>query len=173
MVPLDRTGHQGTAVEIENEDQLKQRMGIDSWRNLSKEKFLTFVSDLPNMSEEVALKVVEQFPDFKALVMGSFEQVHEQATNAVAANWKSQKKVHKAFAEYRDVLSRELERESLSAQDRFSVLKLLKDAIDDEAKKDSEHKAFALRALTVVATAAVVVVAAGAAVLGGKGKLEI
>jgi hypothetical protein len=172
-VDVIQTKHQGAGVEIENEEQLKQRMGIDSWRNLSKEKFLTFVSDLPNMSEEVALKVVAQFPDFKSLVMGSFEQVHEQAANAVGANWKSQKKVHKAFAEYREVLNRELDRESLSAEDRFAVLKLFKDAIDDEANKDSEHKAFVLRALGVVAAAGVVAVAAAAAVLGGKGKIEI
>lgn len=160
-------------MEIENEEELKQRMGIDSWRNLSKDKLLTFVSDLPNMSQEVALKVIEQFPDFKTLVMDSFNQVQEQATNAVGANWKSQKKVHTAFAEYREILKQELDRENLSTQDRFSILELLKHAIDDEAKKDSEHKAFAIRILGVVATAAVVVVAAGAAVLGGKGKIEI
>jgi truncated hemoglobin YjbI len=160
-------------VEIDDEEQLKQRIGIDSWRNLSKEKFLTFVSDLPNMSEEVALKVVEQFPDFKKLVMGSFEQVHEQATKAVGTNWRSQKKVHKAFGEYREVLSRELERENLSAEDRFAVLKLFKEAIDEEAHKDSEHKAFVLRTIGIVAAAGAVVVAAGVAVLGGKSKLEI
>ena len=77
---------------IENEEELKRKMGIESWRNLSKDKFLTFVSDLPNMSNEVAIKVIEQFPDFKSLVLDSLNQIQEQAEKAVGANWKSQKK---------------------------------------------------------------------------------
>lgn len=160
-------------MKFENEEDLKRQIGIDSWRNLSKEKFLSFVSELPNMSEEVALKVVEQFPDFKSLVLGSFEHVQHQATNAVGVNWKSQKKVHKAFTDYRRILDKELDRDALTSEDRFRVLTLLKNAIDDEAAKDSEHKAFVLKTLSVVASAAVVVVAAGLAVLGGKAKIDV
>lgn len=160
-------------MEFEDEEELKRKMGIESWRNMSKDKFLTFVSELPNMSQEVAIKVVEQFPDFKSLVLESLGQVQAQATNTVTANWKSQKKVHKAFAEYRKLLNRELDRENLSPQDRFTILELLKKAIDDESLKDSEHKAFALRTLGVVATTAVIIVAAGAAVLGVKTKTDI
>lgn len=160
-------------MKFEDEDELKQKIGIESWRNLSKEKFLTFVSELPNMSQEVAIKVVEQFPDFKSLVLGSFDQVQQQATNVVGVNWKSQKKVHKAFAEYREILSSELDRDNLTSEDRFRILELLKKALDDEALKDSEHKAFALKALGVVASAAVVVVAAGLTVLGGKAKIDL
>lgn len=159
-------------MEYKTETELMRKLDIGSWRNLSKDKFITFVSELPNMSKEVAIRVVEQFPDFKNLVMDSFDQVQQQATIAVAANWKSQKRVHKAFADYREILSRELDRENLSAEARFSVLELFKKAIDDESRKDSEHKAFVLRALSIVATAAVVVVAAGASVLGAKAKLD-
>lgn len=160
-------------MQFENEDDLKRTMGIESWRNLSREKFLTFVSELPNMSQEVAIKVVEQFPDFKALVSSSLDQVHEQATNAVNSNWKSQKKVHKAFSEYRAILKTELAREHLTSEDRFRILELLQKAMSDEAMKDSEHKAFVVKALTVVAAAAVVAATAGLAVLGGKAKLDL
>lgn len=157
-------------MKFETEEDLKRSMGIDSWRNLSKDKFLTFVSDLPNMSKEVAVKVVEQFPDFKGLVLDSLNRVQEQATLSVNANWKSQKKVHKAFAEYRAVLTRELDRDNLTSEDRVSILQLFKKAVDDESLKDTEHKAFVHRTLAVVGTVALVVVAAGAAALGVKGK---
>ncbi|WP_157001143.1 hypothetical protein [Agromyces laixinhei] len=160
-------------MEFENEEELKKAMGIESWRNLSKDKFLTFVSELPNMSKEVAIKVVEQFPDFKTMVLDSLSHVQEQATNAVGTNWKSQKRVHKAFAEYREILGKELDREGLTAEGRLSILDLLQKAINDESLKDSEHKAFVLRALGMVATAAVVVVVAGVTVLGGKAKINV
>jgi hypothetical protein len=158
-------------MDIDNEEQLKQRLGIDTWRNLSREKFVDFASELPNMSEELALKVIEQFPDFKTLVLDSFTVVRDQAAEAAKSNWKSQKKVHKAFADYRAMLSRELDRENLSSADRFAVMQLFKTAIDDEALKDSEHKAFVLQALGMVATVGVVAVAAGAAVLGGRTRI--
>ncbi|WP_139340659.1 hypothetical protein [Microbacterium sp. CSI-V] len=81
----------------------------------------------------------------KSLVLGSFEHVQHQATNAFGVNWKSQKKVHKAFADYRRILDKELDRDGLTPEDRFRVLTLLKNVIDDEAVKGSEHKAFVLR----------------------------
>ncbi|PPH46846.1 hypothetical protein C5C42_05705 [Rathayibacter sp. AY1F7] len=161
----------GISMDYSNEDDLKQRIGIVSWRNLSKENFIAFASELPNMSEELALKVVEQFPDFRNLVLDSFSEVRDQASSAVRANWKSQKKVHRAFAEYRAVLNRELDRDTLSAADRYSVLRLFKEAIDDEALKDSEHKAFVLRALGIVAMVAVAGVSTGVAVLGGRARI--
>ncbi|MBD8534421.1 hypothetical protein [Plantibacter sp. CFBP 13570] len=155
-------------MNIDNEDALKKKMGIDSWRNLSKDKFMMFVSELPNMSKEVALKVVEQFPDFKSLVMESLTEVQSQATSGLKANWKSQKKVHKAFADYRKTLNRELDREGLTSDDRLAILALLTEAIDREAAKDSEHKMFVFKIVGAVGTVAMFSLAAAVAVLGVK-----
>lgn len=152
----------------ETELELKKRLGIESWRNLSKDKFMTFVWDLPNMDKEVALKVIGQFPDFKNLVMDTFKQVQEQATQGMRFNHKSQKKVHKAFKQYRKILSRELERDDLSSEDRFKILELLKDAIDAEALKDKDNKEFLLKIVGMLATGVVALVGVAFAVLGGK-----
>lgn len=152
----------------ETEFELKRRLGIDSWRNLSKDKFMTFVSDLPNLDKDVALKVIGQFPDFKNLVLDTFKQVQEQSTQGISFNHKSQKKVQKAFKEYRMILSRELERVDLTSEDRFKILELLKDAIDSEALSDKENKEFLLKSLGIITTSAVAIVGIAFAVLGGK-----
>lgn len=158
-------------MSASEEQDLKRKLGIESWKNLSREKFLTFASELPNMNKEVALKIIDQFPDFKSLVLDSLGQVEEQAANALAANWKSQKKVHKAFAEQRAILRRELDRTGLTTEDRFSILAMLAESIDKEAAKDSEHKAFSYKLVTTVATIAVGGAAAAFAILGGKSKI--
>jgi len=88
--------------------------------------------------------------------------------HALRSNWKSQKKVHRAFSEYRAALNRELEREALTPEERFRILEMIREAVDTESEKDSEHKAFVMKALGIVATAAVVVVGAGIAFVGGK-----
>lgn len=148
-----------------------KRLGIESWRNLSKDKFMTFVSDLPLLDKEVALGIVAQFPNFKELVLGSFEQVKEEVTQARVFNWKSQKKVHQAFAEYREILGRELERDNLSSEDRFAILGLLKDAIDAEAAKDSENKRFQAIVTGMLTTAGIALAATAVAALGGKAQV--
>ncbi|MPV37112.1 hypothetical protein [Georgenia subflava] len=158
---------QSDSAEVE----LMKRLGIESWRNLSKDKFMTFVSDLPNMDREVALKVVAQFPNFKDLVLDTFKQVEEEATRARTFNWKSQKKVHKAFEQYRQILSRELEREDSSSEDRFVILGLLKDAIDAEATKDSENKKFQLIVTGMLTTAALALAGTALAALGGRAQI--
>lgn len=155
-------------MEYDNENQLKQKLGIDSWRNLSRDKFLEFASDLPNMSKDVALKVVGQFPDFRSLVLDSLTEVQEQATNAIEVNWKSQKKVHKAFSEYRKMLSRELDREEVTAEHRLTILRMLQEAIDKESAKDSEHKVFVFKVVSTVGTIAVLGLASALALLGVK-----
>lgn len=152
----------------ETEIELKKRLGIDSWRNLSKDKFMMFISDLPNMNKEVALEIIGRFPDFANLVMGTFVHVQEQATQGLRFNHESQKKVHQAFKQYRRILSRELEREDLTSEDRFRILGLLKDAIDAEALKDRDNKEFLKQIIGMVAAAAALVASIAFAALGGK-----
>jgi hypothetical protein len=159
-------------MDIKNEDDLRKSLGIDSWRNLSKDKLLAFVSEMPNMSKEVALKAIEQFPDFRSLVVDSLTQVQAQAAHAVDVNWKSQKKVHKALADYRKALERELDRENLTTEDRFAILGLFQKAIDQESAKDSEHKAFVFGIIGTVAKVAAVGLVAAVAVLGVSTKLS-
>ncbi|KQP97656.1 MULTISPECIES: hypothetical protein [unclassified Rathayibacter] len=156
-------------MQIDDEQQLKQRLGIDSWRNVSRDTFIDFATVLPEVSDELGRRILAQFPDFKTLVLDSLVGLRDQAAEGTKANWRSQKKVHKAFAEYREMLTRELDRENLSSEDRFAVMRLFSMAVNDEALKDSEHKEFVLRALGMVATVGIVAVTAGAAVLSGRG----
>lgn len=155
-------------MTLRSEDDVKKALNIDSWRNLSKDKLLTFVAEMPQMDHEVALKVIEQFPDFKSLVgetLNSFEQRYESAQKF---SWKSQKKVHEAFQSYRETLNRELGRDNLSVEERFSILEMLRQAVAMESEKDSEHKAFTVKLVTIAATVGVAAIGTAIAALGGK-----
>lgn len=155
-------------MTLRSEDDVKRALNIDSWRNLSKDKLLAFVAEMPHMDQEVALKVIEQFPNFKSLVgetLNSFEQRYESAQKF---SWKSQKKVHEAFQSYRETLNRELGRENLSVEERFSILEMLRQAVAMESEKDSEHKAFTVKLVTIAATVGVAAIGTAIAALGGK-----
>ena len=133
---------------------------------------MTFVSDLPNLDKEVALKIVGQFPNFKDLVLSSFEHAKETIDHGSEINWKSQKKYHKALEEYRQTLRVELERENLTPEERLEVLKLLREAIEMESAKDSENKRFQMILSGMALAFGTGLIAAAAAVLGGKSRIS-
>lgn len=155
-------------MDYQNEDQVKKALNLDSWRNLSKDKLLAFVAEMPKMDKEVAMKIIAQFPEFKSLVSDGFNQLEQQVKSAHTFNWKSQKKVHEAFKEYRTLLNRELERESLTPEDRFRILDLFREAVKAEGEKDTENKAMIVKILVAAATVVVALVGLAITALGGK-----
>lgn len=155
-------------MPLSNEEDIKKALDIVSWRNLSKDKLLTFIAEMPNMDKEVALKAIEQFPNFKLLVSETIESFGERYESAQKYSWKSQKKVHEAFESYRGTLNHELERENLSVEERFSILEMLREAVNKEAEKDSEFKAFTIKLVTIAATVSFGGAAIAVAALGGK-----
>lgn len=155
-------------MTLSSEDDVKRALNIDSWRNLSKDKLLTFVAEMPHMDKEVALKAIEQFPNFKSLVGETLHSFGQRYESAQKFSWKSQKKVHDAFQSYRETLNRELEREHLTVEDRFLILEMFRDAVSQESEKDREHKAFTIKMVTIAATVGVAAVGTAIAALGGK-----
>ncbi|WP_022911024.1 hypothetical protein [Aestuariimicrobium kwangyangense] len=154
------------------EIELMKKLNIDSWRNLSKDKVLEFASALPDLDKEVALQVVGQFPNLKELVNGALQQVENQAKEAHRFNWRSQKKAHEGYADYRRVLDRELDRDDQSPEARLHILELFKKVVDDEAAKDSENKKFLAFLATTGSAAIVVAIGLASAALGGSSNLR-
>ena len=44
-----------------SEKSVKQALGIDSFRNLSKDKIMEFASMIPYMDKDVAIAIINQF----------------------------------------------------------------------------------------------------------------
>ena len=159
-------------MAFDSEEAIKKTLRIDSWRNLSKDKFLTFVSELPNMDKEVAMKAIAQFPEFGNLVIAGLDQFKEQALAAQKFNWMGQRQVHKAFKEYRAMLSLQLKREDLSGEERFRILQLVNEAISKQMELQERNQKFIVKVLSIAATVLITVVGFALLVLSG-GKINI
>jgi hypothetical protein len=155
-------------VGTRDEEQVKKALKIDSWRNLSKDKLLDFVAEMPKLDKDVAMRIIAQFPEFKSLVSDGFSQLEKQVKTAHRFNWKSQKRVHEAFKEYRALLNRELDRENLTPEDRWRILDLFNEAVKAEAEKDSENKALIVKILVGAVTVIVALVGLAITFVGGK-----
>ncbi len=156
----------------QSEQDVLNKLKIDSWRHLSKDKFLDFVSAMSNMDKDVVMAAVAQFPNFKDLALGALTTLQTQAEGAHRFNWKSQKRVHEAFAGYRSALQAELDRGQLSTEERFHILGLIREAVAAEGKKDSENKNWLLKVFGGVASVVLALGVFAVAALGGKAGLK-
>ncbi|MEV7786575.1 hypothetical protein AB0O72_14390 [Streptomyces sp. NPDC088106] len=151
-----------------NEDEIKRALGIESWRHLSKEKMIRFVAMMPDMSTEVALKIIEQFPAFKDFakdVVGVMEKAYE---STLSANKQSQEHFHQACQEVREILRVELSKDNLSAEDKKFIIEQIQETLRMEFQKDSENKQFLSVNLKRVLAGAGAALALGVAFVGGK-----
>ncbi len=155
-------------MTYKNEDELKKALEIDTWKNLSRDKLIKFVAMMPDMDKELALKVVEQFPEFKRFVSDALDVIEKRHESTLSHNKQSQENVHQGIQEIRKILKRELENDNLTWDQRKFVIEKLTETAHLEFVKDSENKRFLDSMFGKVALVAGAAIAVGAAVLGGK-----
>ena len=151
-----------------NEADVKRALGIDTWRELSKDKMLTFAALMPDMDTELALKVIEQFPNFREFA-GEVVEVMEGAQDAtIASNERSGDQVHDALRDIRGILKGELDKGDLPWEHRRWVIEQIQETGRLQFNKDSENKRFLDSVLGKVVLGAGGITALGLAALGGR-----
>ncbi|QFG69503.1 hypothetical protein [Ornithinimicrobium pratense] len=151
-----------------SELEIKRELGIETWRELSKDKLLRFVAMMPDMDTEVALKVVEQFPSFKDFaveVVGAVETAYE---STLKTNERSGDHVHDAYGDIRTILKAELDKGELPWEQRRWLVEQIQETGRQQFIKDSENKRFLDSVLGKVVMGAGGIVVLGLAALGGR-----
>jgi predicted phage gp36 major capsid-like protein len=147
-------------MEFDNEEAVKEALGVTTWANASLQKLVKFAAILPSVSKDVALKVAEQLPEIRKTATRALASMEKAYEHTLKANNKSQKRVHEAYEDIRDVLKGQLAEGDLSWEQKKDIYDLLMDTGKEQFAKDSENK----RALdSWLKTAGVVAVAALAA----------
>ncbi|NMB96330.1 MAG: hypothetical protein GYA02_06930 [Clostridiaceae bacterium] len=128
-------------MKYNDEKQIMNVLGIDSWNRLSKDKVLKFAAMMPDMDKEVMFKIIDQFPEFRVFakdVLDSMEKTHESVINA---NWDNQKQIHETFSELRRILENELNKDITFEEKKYFIDKLF-ELCDREVKHDDKDKSF-------------------------------
>ncbi|MBV6695721.1 hypothetical protein KV557_01110 [Kitasatospora aureofaciens] len=146
-----------------DEAAVKRKLGIQTWRNISKDKVLKFAAAMPEMATEVRLKLIEQFPAFKDLGKADIDAVKEAHKSRLAANENSQDQFYRASQDQRDAL-----RADLSWEQREALHDRLDRNVRQAYEKDSENKQFLGTGMKVVAAAGAAALALGVVFVGGK-----
>jgi len=122
--------------------EVEKALNTESVRNLSKDKINEFVSLIPNMDKDVAIKIIEQFPEYASSATNMISQLNTMCDNALRSNNESQKEVVEAYKKILDDLGELLKKEYITPEERARITNNMVMIADKVSAKDTENKAF-------------------------------
>lgn len=148
------------------EEQLLKTLDIPDWRYMSKDKLITFASNMAYLDPVVAQKALEQFPEFKSM---SQELVSILKSSLDSANNSADKSIEKAYelnAKILDSLDRRLNRRFLLPGERKQIIDAMLEVSDNIKEMDKEHKTFLNKGVKVVGAVGLGITTLAATALG-------
>jgi hypothetical protein len=145
-----------------SEVELKRALGIESFRNLSKDTLFRFLEQLPEVDPELAIELIKQVPEITTLAKTVLDDAAKAHEAALASNSRSQEMVHEIHLKTLEILEAELEKD-LSPEDWQRVLEEIRIVASNAMLRDAENKRYVAELLDKRLTAAAV---ASAAVVG-------
>lgn len=149
-----------------NEEQVKKALQINSFRELSKDKIMEFVSLIPHMDKEVAMSVINQFPAYTDSAKVMVEKMGDMCNIILADNSDSRNAVVSAYTQIFSALKERLSNPNISSEERNEITQDMILVADKIAYKDTENKQFLAGLFKYGAIVIGGIVIVGASILG-------
>lgn len=125
-----------------SEDDVKRALKIDSFRNLSKDKIMQFASMIPYMDKEVAIAIINQFPKFADFGKTAISSYMQMCDHILKTNSENQSAVIHGYQIILDTLSKRMELECITEEDRKAITEDMIAVADKIALADLQNKKF-------------------------------
>jgi hypothetical protein len=113
-------------MTLDSGDAVKKALGVPSLDDLSDEKMLELVALLPNISEAVQSKLIEQIPGFQKIALDAVNAVEQTFEKTVESDTKSHTELHESLGDIREAIKGRLARDDISeAHAQYLVDKLI------------------------------------------------
>lgn len=143
-----------------------EKIGAESFRNVSKDKLIAFVSALPEMDKETAIKCIEQFPEFRNYANEIVGQLKDVSVELLKNQKESQERTILGYQKVLDSLSKRLEQAQLSSQDEHYIIEKMIEVADKMAELQRGNEDFLKHIAHLVASVVGGALAIGGAILG-------
>lgn len=130
------------AQYLASAEEVKQALKIDSFRNVTKDKLIEFVSAIPNMDKDVAMEIIGQFPSYVEYTTNMITQLNTMCDNVLKENSASQKDAVEAYKKILDDLGELLKKETITGEERTQITEQMILVADRISAKDTENKDF-------------------------------
>ena len=158
---------------IITEEAAKEILGIDTFRELSKDKFMSFVSLLPNMDPEVAKEVVAQVPGYLSMIKEQTANYREVVEKGLAQNEKNMENYYQncnvILASYQKLL----DRDDLEFDEIKYISEKMLEVEDRMAAVNTEDKQYYIKVFTVIGSVLLGLGLGAAALLGGNTNIKL
>lgn len=153
-------------AKLYSEEDVKKLLHIDDFRSIKKSQIIEFVSSIPKMDKDVAIKCIEQFPHFKETSEVIVGQLYEQYNNLVSIAQEGHMETIRAYKTILDDLHMMLERDDLSLSESRAIIEQEVEVADKIASLEKAHRSFIHDVLNKATAVASLAIAATATILG-------
>ena len=123
-------------------EQVKEYLNIPDFRHLTKDKLIEFVSAIPDMDKEVAIKIIEQFPEFSGSAKFMVSHYETMCNSILKENGNSVQSVMDGYKQTLDVLSELAKKDDIDPADKRFFAEKMVEVSDRMASYDTSNKQF-------------------------------
>ncbi len=146
------------------ENEIKRKLGIEEWSQMNLEKFRLYLIMSEKIDKETHLKIIEQVPNYLAFASKAINELNEIAKQ----NSKIHKSTLKSLDQIINSLSKLLEKDTISIDERKLVIDKILDVSKLIDKIDERHSNIIKRIIDWIGGIAVVALAVVAIIFGVK-----
>ena len=157
--------------QISEKDLLKL-LDIPSFRHMSKDKLVSFVSALPEIDPEVAKKALEQFPNFTSAMVeitGRYKEIIDKCLEGSDADTTT---LLAACSAINESVQRELEKDELTFEERTRLIDKSIQVVQMMREIDADNKRFRLQVANIASVVLFCISGLLITALGGKADLR-
>lgn len=158
----------GKDKKLLSEADVLNKLGATDFRSINKNQLIEFVTSIPEMDKEVAMKCIEQFPEFKEQSTTIIKELYKQYDSVADSHKAGRAKAMDAYQGILNDLSKELEKSEISKEEKQELIATMVDVADKIAELQRDSDYFLEKVLHWGSGVAMFAIAAGAAILGVK-----
>lgn len=136
-----------------SEEQVMNELRVDSFQNLSQDKYAEFLSLIPKMDKDIAVAIINQLPEFTESATYIVAQLNELCDNILKSNDSSHKEAINAYKKILDMLGEMLKQDNITFEEKQKIIETMVDVANHISMKDTENKQFLLKILKGVGIA--------------------
>lgn len=149
-----------------SEEAVKKALAINSFREVSKEKIVDFISMIPNMDKDVAISIINQFPVYTEFASNVVATLKEMCDNFIASEDASQREIMAMYRQTLEAFEKNLNNDDCTPEERQEIRQVMILIVEQASKKDSEHKQWLIDLAKGIVPAVGIIVVGGLAILG-------
>lgn len=141
------------------EMQVLKKLDIPDFRHMTKDKVIAFATMIPRMSPEVAMKALEQFPDFASTSLGIMKEYRGILEKAMEEDRESTQICYDMYNRVMSSLEKILEEDELTFDEKTYILDQMKEIANAVSQKDYEKSNNRLKLIGIAGGVAASIVA--------------